>query len=128
MNARRILVVDDDPDYTNAVSLLLQRDGHEVRCARDGPTAIDIAREYRPEVVLMDMGMPGRDGYAAALQDGRDLRLIAVDKSQVTASSFDAHLVKPVEPEHLRAALTLFDGLDHSTDGLAGVKGTPPSH
>lgn len=115
--SHRILVVDDNQDAASTLSLLLQLDGHEVECANDGATALEIAAHYRPRLVLLDIGMPGMDGYAVARKVrsapwGKDMVLIAItgwglpnDRAQAMAAGFDDHLVKPVDPELIRSLL-----------------------
>src|SRR5690348_1665389 len=66
----RVLVVDDCPDTTASMAILLQLWGHDVRVAHDGPAALGLADGYRPDVVLLDVGLPGMDGYRVA----RELR------------------------------------------------------
>ena len=64
--ARRILVVDDNKDAAVSLALLLRLHGHQVQVAHDGPAALGLAREFRPHVVFLDIGMPGMDGYEVA--------------------------------------------------------------
>jgi signal transduction histidine kinase len=120
---RRILVVDDNRDSAMSLSLLLELDGHEVRRAYDGLEALEIADDFRPEITLLDIGMPRLDGYGAA----RELRqrdwakrslLIALtgwgqqdDKRMAREAGFDHHIVKPVDPEALRRLLVEPPGL-----------------
>jgi signal transduction histidine kinase len=114
---RKILVVDDNRDSAMSLSLLLELDGHEVRRAYDGLEALEIADDFRPEVTLLDIGMPRLDGYGAA----RELRqrewarsslLVALtgwgqqeDKRLAREAGFDHHMVKPVDPDALRRLL-----------------------
>jgi PAS domain S-box-containing protein len=105
----RILVVDDNRDAGESLSILLRLFGHEVRQAFDGPHAVTVAEDFGPDVVLLDIGMPGMSGYEVAeeLQARPALanaRLIALtgygsaeDRSRSHAAGFHAHLVKPVE-------------------------------
>ncbi len=107
---RRVLVVDDNVDSARGTSFILQRNGHEVRLAYDGPAAVAAAQEYRPEFVLLDIGLPGMDGYEVARRLRRDenlrgIKLIAVsgygqesDRRRSQEAGFDQHLVKPVDP------------------------------
>jgi CheY-like chemotaxis protein len=108
--SRRILVVDDDIDSAWSLASLLQVCGHEVvYVAHDGIEAVDAAEHHRPDVVLMDIGMPRMDGYEAARQIraqpwGATMTLIAVsgwgqedDRQKSNEAGFDAHLVKPAE-------------------------------
>ena len=71
----RVLVVDDWPDTAESLAVLLRLWGHDVRIAHDGPTALAVAALYRPHVVLLDVGLPGMDGYQVAWRMRNDLRL-----------------------------------------------------
>ena len=109
MAPRRVLVVDDNADAAASLALLLRFSGHEVHVAHDGEAALRLAQEVLPQAVLLDVGMPGLDGYEVA----RRLRrlpatsgavLIAVtgygaeaDRSRARAAGFDHHLTKPVQ-------------------------------
>jgi PAS domain S-box-containing protein len=108
----RVLVVDDNVDAADSVALLMRMDGHEVRTAYDGPTALRVAPEFRPQVVLLDIGMPGMDGYEVARrlrgEFGREVLLVAMtgfgqeeDRRRATEAGFDHHLVKPADPAAL---------------------------
>jgi PAS domain S-box-containing protein len=106
---RRILVVDDNRDAAQALRLLLEGDGHEVQIASDGPAGLAAARQYRPEVALLDIGLPNMNGYELAQRIREDpalesTLLVAVtgygqmhDRARASASGFHHHLVKPVE-------------------------------
>ena len=94
----------------------LEVDGHRVDVAEDGPLGVEMARSSRPDVVLVDIGLPGLNGYEVAKQVralfGRHVRLIAVtgygrpeDRSRTEAAGFDAHLTKPVSSERIAEAL-----------------------
>jgi len=114
---RRILAVDDNVDALMAIAHLLRFNGHEVITAEGGAEAIELARQHRPEFVLLDIGMPLMDGYEVARRLrreswGRDLTLIAItgwgqDKDQRHAADagFNAHLTKPVDPDILENLL-----------------------
>jgi CheY-like chemotaxis protein/anti-sigma regulatory factor (Ser/Thr protein kinase) len=114
---RRVLVVDDNGDAAQALKLLLETDGHEVRVAADGPAGIALAREYRPDVALLDIGLPGKSGYDVAKEIRADPALaetvlVAVtgygqlqDRARASAAGFHHHLVKPVEFSALQALL-----------------------
>jgi PAS domain S-box-containing protein len=116
----RVLVVDDNEDAAEALVSWLDHSGHAARFATDGPTALAVTTEFTPDVALLDIGLPGMDGYelAQALrqQPGlADLRLIAVtgygqpaDFRRSQAEGFDAHLVKPVDVATLTRALESF--------------------
>lgn len=115
--SRRILVVDDDRDSTVSLSMLLQIMGHEVHTAHDGPAAVDTAHDYRPDIVLLDIGLPGMNGYEVARKIrqapwGRNMILIALtgwgqeeDRRRSQEAGFDYHLVKPVEAASLTRLL-----------------------
>jgi CheY-like chemotaxis protein len=82
---RDILVVDDQPDCTASLAMLLRLRGHEVRIARDGPSALEEVTRRPPEVVFLDLGLPGMSGYDVARQlrarpQTRDLRLVALGR------------------------------------------------
>src|SRR5439155_20713199 len=64
--ARRVLIVDDNQDSTESLAKLLKRTGHEVETALDGPTGINTARRYQPEIIFLDIGLPEMDGYEIA--------------------------------------------------------------
>jgi signal transduction histidine kinase len=114
---RKILVVDDNRDSAMSLSLLLELDGHDVRRAYDGIEALEIAEDFRPEVTLLDIGMPRLDGYGAARELRRrdwakDSLLVALtgwgqqeDKRMAREAGFDHHMVKPVDPDALRRLL-----------------------
>jgi CheY-like chemotaxis protein len=120
MAGLHVLVVDDCNDTTASMALFLGMGGHHVHVARDGPTAIEIARADRPDVVLLDIGMPGMSGYEVTprlrecLSDKPPL-IIAVtgfdreyDRRRSEESGIDLHLVKPVEPMALMSLLSRF--------------------
>jgi len=114
---RRILVVEDNDDARAMLGDLLRRLGHEVHEAVDGIAGVEKALELRPDLTLLDVGLPGLDGYAVArrLRDdptGRRLRLVALtgyglpeDRERALAAGFDAHVVKPIDLEKLRTIL-----------------------
>ena len=114
---RRILVVDDNVDNADILAMLLRALGHEVHTAYDGPAALETARTWRPEVVLLDIGLPRMTGLEVARRIREDLGLKNVllaamtgygqeeDKRRSLEAGFNAHLVKPVELEVLQALL-----------------------
>lgn len=113
---RRILVVDDNKDAASALSMLLQAMGHETAEAHDGPEALDVARAFRPELVLLDIGLPTLDGYEVArrlrAELGEGCELVALtgwsteeDREKTTRAGFAHHLVKPVDADTLRKLL-----------------------
>lgn len=115
--ARRILVVDDNVDAANTLHDLLDLDGFQVSTVYDGVAAVAMAETFQPEIVVMDIGMPGMDGYDAARlirqqPGGAGMVLIAVtgwgqatDKKRASAAGFDHHLVKPVDYDLLMQCL-----------------------
>jgi PAS domain S-box-containing protein len=110
---RRILVVDDNRDAADSLTLLLRFDGHEVETAYDGAEAVEVAERLQPDVILLDIGMPQLNGYDAcrrirAERWGETMVLIALtgwgqaeDKRRTEEAGFDAHVVKPVDPGEL---------------------------
>ncbi len=114
---RRILVVDDNPDVVESLSMLLEIMNVDVRTASSGPEAIELGETYRPNIVLMDIGMPGMNGLecARAMREkdwGKAANMIAVtgwgqdsDIQRSREAGFDDHLVKPMDPDALMALL-----------------------
>jgi CheY-like chemotaxis protein len=114
---RRVLIIDDNADSAEALALLARSWGHEVAIAHDGPGALALAESFGPESVLVDIGLPGMDGYELARRFReqpryRDLVLVALtgygreeDRSAARAAGFDDHLVKPAEIETLEGVL-----------------------
>ena len=115
---RRVLVVEDQPALSRVTVALLEKMGHDVRSAADGPEALLAVREYNPEVVLLDIGLPGMDGYEVArclrseMGDEAPLLVAMTGYSQHEVSrharkaEFDHHLVKPADIGTLRELLT----------------------
>jgi PAS domain S-box-containing protein len=115
---RRILLADDNQDAADSLQLLLQMMGHEVRTAYDGLEAVAIAEEFRPDVILLDIGMPNLNGYDACRRIreapwGKQAVILALtgwgqeeDKRRSLEAGFSGHLVKPVEPAELERLLT----------------------
>jgi signal transduction histidine kinase len=113
----RILVVDDNQDSACSMTLLLELQGHEVQVAHAGQTALKMAHDSRPDVILLDIGMPGMNGYEVARQlraqaAFSDTLLVAVtgygrasDVKQTESAGFDHHLVKPIDYEKLQSLL-----------------------
>ena len=113
---RRVLVVDDNADALSGLRSLLELDGHVVRTAGDGEAGLALLLNERPDVAVVDIGLPGFNGYEVARRAraaGYDGELIALtgygqirDLESSLAAGFDAHLVKPVDPEALREILS----------------------
>ncbi|MDY7227196.1 ATP-binding protein [Hyalangium rubrum] len=114
---RRVLVVEDHEDTREAVRALLEAEGHVVFEAEDGTSGLEKARHLRPDAILLDIGLPGQDGYTVAralraTQEGQGVLLVAVtgygqpeDRRQALQAGFDEHLVKPVDIGRLRELL-----------------------
>jgi CheY-like chemotaxis protein len=120
----RILVVDDNVDSADSLGQLLGLLGHEVRTAYDGEAGVTEAEKFRPDVMLMDIGMPRLNGYDAARRIreqpwGKGLLLVALtgwgqegDRQRSQEVGFDAHLVKPVDHSDLQKLLAEMQPLD----------------
>jgi len=115
-SARRVLVIDDSVDAAAMLAAFLSHLGHEVQVANDGVEALRVAETYRPEVVLLDIGMPGMNGFEVARRLRAQARpqplIVAVtgwgkpdDQKRSREAGFDLHLVKPVEEAELRQVL-----------------------
>jgi PAS domain S-box-containing protein len=114
---RRVLIADDNRDAADTLAMLLRMDGHDVIVVHDGRQALATMESFRPEIAVLDIGMPGLNGYEVARQVrqgpmGRLMTLIAVtgwgqasDKARATAAGFNHHLTKPFEPETLSQML-----------------------
>jgi CheY-like chemotaxis protein len=110
-------VVDDNHDVAKSLAMMLRLHGHEVRVAHDGFAALEIARTDRPDVVLLDLGMPGMDGYEVARrlrrEPGLENALLAAvsgygqeeDLRRTREAGFDDHLTKPVDMAQLQGLL-----------------------
>ena len=110
----RILVADDNRDAADSLQRVLALFGHEVRVAYDGASALRISGEFQPRVAILDLGMPGTDGYAVArsLRRQGEVTLVALtgwgqegDRRRTAEAGFDHHLIKPVDPQMLNVLL-----------------------
>jgi CheY-like chemotaxis protein len=111
--SRRILVVDDDVDGAETLAILLRVAGHDVQVAHDGRSTLKIAAAFLPEIVFLDVGMPGMDGFETARQLRQIVELAkavlvaltgygrAEDRARATQAGFDHFLVKPTPPDVL---------------------------
>jgi CheY-like chemotaxis protein len=116
----RVLVVEDNADTASTCKLLLQLQGLEVQTVPDGPHALVAAQAFKPEVVLLDIGMPGMDGWEVARQlkadpSGQPSFLIAItgfgqqeDRRKSAEAGIDLHLLKPADPVRLAGLLERF--------------------
>jgi CheY-like chemotaxis protein len=114
----RILVVDDNTDSASSLATLLELSGHETRMSHDGEGAVREAEAFEPDVVLLDIGLPGMDGHEAArriraLPGGRQILLVAVtgwgqehDRRRSREAGFDHHVVKPLRAAALESLLS----------------------
>lgn len=114
----RLMVVDDNRDAAMSLAMLLRLRGHEVQIAHDGPTALEVAATFRPDLIFLDIGMPGMDGYEVARRvrktPGLEHTVLAAltgwgqkeDRRRTTEAGFDHHLVKPPEPQMVENLLS----------------------
>jgi PAS domain S-box-containing protein len=113
-----IVIADDNRDAAESLAMLLEMDGHRVSVAHDGPAALSIVDAVRPQVAVLDIGMPGLDGYQVAQRIRTELKceppivLVALtgwgqaqDLERAKAAGFDHHLVKPAEPGAVRSLI-----------------------
>ncbi|HUQ29426.1 MAG TPA: ATP-binding protein [Usitatibacter sp.] len=117
MACKRILIADDNADSATTLSIMLEMLGNEVRIAHDGEQAVRAAREFKPDAILLDIGMPKLNGYDACAQlrgfpETAAAFMVALtgwgqeeDKARARAAGFDHHIVKPVEPSALEALI-----------------------
>ena len=108
----RILVIEDNADSREMLGILLRAEGHEVFEADDGPSAIRAVRDFQPDTAIVDVGLPGMDGYEVARRiramNGKRIRLVAVtgyggldNRRRAEQAGFDVHITKPVDPSKL---------------------------
>jgi two-component system CheB/CheR fusion protein len=115
--SRRVLLVDDHLDAATSLAKLLRLQGHDVRLAHDGPAALEAAAAFRPEIVLLDIGLPGMDGFEVARRMRTDASMNCAvvaaltgygrdeDRQRSQLAGIDVHLVKPINLEVLHALL-----------------------
>lgn len=116
---RRVLIVDDISDITALLGELVTLLGHDAVLANHGDAAIALAREFHPDLVLLDLAMPDPDGFEVARRlraqpDGRDMELVAMSgwghataREQAVKAGFDRHFLKPITLAHLTALLAM---------------------
>src|SRR5947209_1699143 len=118
----KILVVEDYPDTADSMAKLLELYGHQARIAPDGPSAIEACKQFWPDVILLDIGLPGMDGYAVAktirehCSHGDKMPLMIAVSGYATqadivrsrAEGINFHFAKPVDPEVLKTLLEPF--------------------
>jgi CheY-like chemotaxis protein len=135
----RVLVADDNKDAADSLAFLLSSWGYEVRVAYDGLAGLESAQREPPQVALIDLALPGMDGYQVALHLRRDpklvgLKLIAITGYQATPRSrseeygFDEHFTKPIDPDQLRAHMKALETEigNRQPSGEAGSSGQAP--
>jgi CheY-like chemotaxis protein len=120
-HSRRVLVVEDNLDAVHSLAFLLKNEGHIVEFAINGYVALDIAKAFRPDVVLLDLGLPGLDGYEVCRRLKRQpgferTRIVAVtayatdeDRASALAAGCDVHIAKPYDPQRLLAIVRYLD-------------------
>ncbi len=130
-HSRRVLVVDDNVDAAESVAMLVKMCGHEVRVAHTGPDALQAAEVFEPEIIVLDIGLPGMNGHEVACrlrQQPRFARTVLAaltgygqeeDRRKSQEAGFNYHLTKPVDPDTL---LRLVNGLLGKRDSVAGGK------
>jgi CheY-like chemotaxis protein len=116
-HARRVLVVDDNRDSATSLCMMLELMGTEARTAFDGLSALEVAEVFRPDIILLDIGMPGMNGYDTARRIrekswGESTKLFALtgwsqesDRKRSEEAGFDGHIIKPIEPSELQKLL-----------------------
>ena len=119
--ARRVLIVDDNLDAAETLAMMLEILGQQTRQAHDGNSALTVATEFKPEVIFMDIGLPGISGHEAAARMRKDLGMTEAymvalsgygteeDRRKSLYSGFDAHVVKPLDPSALPGILATAD-------------------
>ncbi|MDQ6804483.1 MAG: response regulator [Actinomycetota bacterium] len=124
-----ILVVEDNEDNLTLIDYLLRARGYAPLLARNGPDGIRIAEEARPEVILLDLRMPGLDGYQVVREIRKipalaHLRVVAVtasamigDRERIAAAGFDGYVQKPIDPRTFVASIERFLTTGAATDG-----------
>ena len=116
-----MLVVDDNADAADSIAVLLRMEGHEVKTVYDGHQALASSQVFAPSVVVLDVGLPGMDGYEVArrlreLPETRQALFIALtgygqkeDRSLAAAAGFDHHFIKPADPRAIHAVISQHD-------------------
>jgi two-component system, chemotaxis family, CheB/CheR fusion protein len=129
---RRILIVDDSADAAESSAMLLRLDEHEIHIAFDGPSALEASRSFKPEIVFLDIGLPGLNGLEVAKRlrqspEGAGVVLVALsgygqpeDHRRSLEAGFDRHLVKPVDHAQLDAVIAAYEGKGMDAGGDAG--------
>ena len=126
--SRQVLIVDDNVDTAESLALLLSMEGHSALCAHNGEMALQLAARQPPEVVVLDIGLPGMDGYEVArrlraVHSDKQMRIIVtsgygrpLDKLTAERSGVDVYLLKPVDP------MVVCAEVERVTDGAIVVR------
>jgi signal transduction histidine kinase/ActR/RegA family two-component response regulator len=132
--ARRVLIVDDSVDSADGLAKLLEMSGHDVRTSHDGESGLVAAADFRPDVVLLDIGLPGIDGYETArrlraLPDLTGVELVALtgygreeDRTKAREAGFDRHVVKPIRADALLKLIETPSGRAGKRDSEPGTR------
>ena len=122
---RHVLVMDDHRDCADSLAILLRQGGHDVSVAYSAKKALELAESQRPDVFLLDLGMPDLDGFTVAVKLRHDLNFrdalivavtgygIAGDRARTAAAGFDLHLIKPVDGRQLLERLSVESASKH---------------
>jgi CheY-like chemotaxis protein len=117
-----VLVVDDNIDAAESIAVFLRLEGHEVRTVSDGPQAVAIAQVFAPQVAVIDIGLPGMNGYEVArrlrLKGAESPALLVAltgygqkeDRTRSEEAGFDHHFVKPADPRLIQSAIAAWSG------------------
>jgi CheY-like chemotaxis protein len=124
----RILIADDERDQVATLAALLQDEGHTVREVYRGTEVLRLIQDFDPDVALIDIGLPGIDGYEVARRvraAGKPVRLVAItgyglpeDRRRTAEAGFDVHLVKPVEMETLEQLLSRLEQPEPTSEAV----------
>ncbi len=113
----KILIIEDNEQNLYLVTFLLEKNGHEIVQARSGPEGIELAARLRPDLIMLDIQLPGMDGYEVARElrrnpDLRDVPIVAVtsyamvgDRERILAAGCNAYIEKPINPETFRSEI-----------------------
>ena len=138
VSVHRILVVDDNRDSADSLAILLRLAGNEVHAAYDGVEGVEAAERFRPDVILLDIGMPRLNGYDACRRIrkeswGRDMIVIALtgwgqdeDRRRTLESGFDAHMVKPIDSARLMSLLASTSSARRGSSPTSDQEGDNP--
>jgi len=125
MNSYRFLIVEDNLDLANLLDLLLETNGHVVQVVHNGPAALKVFSTFRPDVILLDLGLPDMDGYQVAKllrkeQSDNSFLLIAMtgyqsDSKKLKEAGFDEHLIKPINMQKITSLISDWEHKSSST-------------